>query len=292
MELNKYYLLLDLAETKNITKTAERLGYSQPGVSHILKNMEKEMGFPLVIREKYGVMLTTAAELLLPQIRDIITATEKLEQTIYAINGLEYGRITIGTYSSIAIHLLPKLLSRFHEEHPDLDIYIKEGGADSILEWMADSTIDFAFLSRPYTKEMEFIPFGNDPLLAVLPLDYPLESDQREFDIKCYENQNFIISAVGNDIDVHNALEQSGVHPKFHYSVLDDHSILSMVENHLGISILSKLIARGYEDTVTLLPLQPYYARELGIGMRSYDNLSPAAKTFVDFAKKNLRLSD
>lgn len=292
MELNKYYLLLDLAETKNITKTAERLGYSQPGASHILKNMEKEMGFPLVVREKYGVILTTAAELLLPQIRDIITATEKLEQTIYAINGLEYGRITIGTYSSIAIHLLPKLLSRFHEEHPDVDIYIKEGGADSILEWMADNTIDFACLSHPYTKEMEFIPFGKDPLLAVLPLDYPLKEDQEEFDIKCYEDQNFIISAVGNDIDVHNALAQAGVHPKFHYSVLDDHSILSMVENHLGISILSRLIARGYEEKVKLLPLKPFYARELGIGMRAYENLSPAARIFVGFAKNNLKLPD
>ncbi len=292
MEWNKYYLLLDLAETKNITRTAERLGYSQPGVSHILKNLEKEMGFPLVIREKYGVVLTPAAELLLPQIRDIVTAGEKLEQTIYAINGLEYGKITIGTYSSISIHLLPKLLSRFREEHPDLDIYIKEGGADTILEWMADNMVDFAFLSRPYTKAMEFIPFGKDPLLATLPLDYPVHPKQEAFDITCFEDQNFIISAVGNDFDVHYALEQSGVSPKFHYSVLDDHSILSMVENHLGISILSRLIATGYEDKVKLLPLQPFYSRELGIGMRSYENLSPAARTFVDFAKENLKMPE
>jgi len=290
MEWSKFDLLLDLAETRNITKTAQRLGYSQPGASHILKNLEKDMGFPLIVREKYGVTLTPAAELLLPKIRDIVSAGEKLEQMIYAINGLEYGKITIGTYSSIAIHLLPKLLSRFCAKHPELNIYIKEGGADNILEWMNGNMVDFAFLSRSHTTQMEFIPFGQDPLLAVLPLDYPTGENREDFDIHLFEEQNFIISADGNDFDVHDALEQSGVRPKFQYSVLDDHSILSMVENHLGISILSRLIARGYEDKVKLLPLQPYCCRELGIGMRSYENLSPAARTFVDFARINLTL--
>ena len=291
MDLNRYRLLLNLAETRNITRTAENLGYSQPGVSHIIKGLEKEMGFPLVIREKYGVVLTPAAELLLPRIRDIVTADEKLEQTIYSINGLECGKITIGTYSSVAIHLLPRILSNFRKMHPDIDIYVREGGADNIVEWMSEKSVDFAFLSQIYVKGTEFIPFGKDPLLAVLPLDYKLQAGQEKFDIRKFEGQDFIISAIGNDFDVHHALEESDVHPRFRYSVLDDHSILSMVENHLGISILSRLIVTGYEERVKLLPLNPGSARELGIGFHAYEELSPAARTFVDYARNNLRIS-
>ena len=51
MDFQEYELLLDLAETKNITRTAERLGYSQPGASHILKKIEEELGFPVIFRK-------------------------------------------------------------------------------------------------------------------------------------------------------------------------------------------------------------------------------------------------
>ena len=44
MEINKYALFADVADTKNFTKTGERMGYTQPGVSHILKGMEAEFG--------------------------------------------------------------------------------------------------------------------------------------------------------------------------------------------------------------------------------------------------------
>lgn len=287
MELNKYELLLDLAETKNITRTAERLGYSQPGASHILKSIEKELGFPVVFREKYGVTLTPAAELLLPRIREVLVANEKLEQTIYSIKGLEYGKVTIGAYSSIAVHLLPKILLEFKEEHPGIEIDIREGGADNILDWLNNNMIDFAFFSRPYARTMDFFPFGEDPLVAVLPEDYPLDG-YRVFHMEEFENKPFIISAAGNDIDIHNALECSGISPNFHYSVLDDRTIMAMVEGHLGLSILTELIVTDTKRKIKTLPINPAYYRSLGVGMRSYDNLSPAAKKFVDYARNHM----
>lgn len=287
MDRNKYEILLDLAETGNMTRTAEKYGYSQPGISHILKNMEKELGFPMVIRGKHGVQLTQGAQSLLPRIREVMAANEKLEQTIYSIKGLEFGKVTIGTYSSVAIHLLPKLLRDFRREHPNLEIDIREGGADNIIEWIQNGIVDFAYLSRPYTSKMEFFPYGKDRLVAALPLDYQV-IDEEGFDMEQFENKPFIISAAGNDIDIHNALKCSGITPNFHFSVLDDYTIMSMVENHLGISILTELIAAGQEHRIKLIPIRPAYFRELGIGMKSFEKLSPAAKTFVRFSEQNI----
>lgn len=283
MDFNHYEVLLNLAETKNITRTAELLGYSQPGVSHILKNIEKELGFPVVFREKYGVTLTKDAELLLPHIREVMATNEKLQQTIASIQGLEYGRVTIGAYSSVAIHLLPQILREFKKAHPGIEIDIREGGADSILEWLDNNMIDFAFISRPYARTLEFLSYGKDPLLAVLPENYVVEDEER-FPMEEFEGKPFIISAYGNDFDIHNALECSGIMPNFHYSVLDDHTILSMVENRLGLSILTKLISVGSSYKVKLVPVYPEYYRDMGIGMKNYKKLSPAAKTFVDYA--------
>ncbi len=47
MDINKYALFADVAETLNFTKSGEHMGYTQSGVSHILKTMETELGFPV-----------------------------------------------------------------------------------------------------------------------------------------------------------------------------------------------------------------------------------------------------
>ena len=101
MEINKYALFADVADTKNFTKTGERMGYTQPGVSHILKGMEAEFGFPLFIRTKQGVIPTTNAETILPLVRQLLSINEQLEQTISSLNGLTTGRLTIASFASI-----------------------------------------------------------------------------------------------------------------------------------------------------------------------------------------------
>lgn len=287
MDFNQYEVLLSLSETKNITRTADLLGYSQPGVSHIIKNMEKELGFPVIIREKYGVILTPAAELLVPAMREVMATDEKLQQIIYSIKGIEYGHITIGAYSSVAIHLLPPILHEFKREHPDIEIDIREGGADRILEWMDNNMIDFAFISRPYARAMDFISYAKDPLVAVLPEEY-IVSDESKFDIEDFEGKPFVISAEGNDFDIHNALECSGISVNTSYSVLDDQTILSMVENKLGLSILTRLICVRGNYKVKCIPINPAYYRDMGIGMKNFKKLSPTAKNFVKYALSRL----
>ena len=52
MDIKKYELFVDVAETGSFTKSAERIGYTQSGVSHVLKSLESEIGFNLFIRSK------------------------------------------------------------------------------------------------------------------------------------------------------------------------------------------------------------------------------------------------
>lgn len=289
MDINKYRIFVDVAETKNFTKSGERFGYSQSGVSHILKNLETDLGFPLFTRTKYGVTLTENAKNLLPLVRSILTETEKLEQTIHAIQGLEIGKLTIGSYSSISTYCLPPIIAAFHQMHPHIDIFLKEGGADDILQWIDTNVVDLGFFSLPRQRRLDWIPLGKDPLMAVLPKDYPLHN-KKAFPIEQFEKKPFIISAVGTDYDIHYALESCNVHPDSKYSSMDDHAIISMVIHHLGISILPNLMLTDFKKRLNILPLNPFYERDLGIGMRSYQTLSPAAKLFADFAKEHFCL--
>ncbi|MGN0202903.1 MAG: LysR family transcriptional regulator [Coprococcus sp.] len=287
MDIKKCSLFADVAETENFTKSGERLGYTQSGVSHILKSLESEVGFPLFIRTKQGVKLTSNAEQILPTVRSLLAMHENLEQIINEINGLETGQLTIATFSSISIHWLPKIIHRFKEIYPNINIKLMEGGTDDIVEWVEADLADFGFVSQRQINLLEFIPLCEDPLMAVLPTDYPIP-DSSAFKISDFKDQNFIISAMGTDYDIHYALNTSGVEPNILFSSKDDHAIISMISNKLGISILPKLVIRNFENQISSYPLDPYFHRTLGIAVKSRENMSPAAIKFLNLTKEML----
>lgn len=287
MDIKKFQLFVDVAETKNFTRSGERMGYTQSGVSHILKSLETEMGFPLFVRNKQGVRLTKNAEAILPLVRALLSRYEILEQTVNNLNGLETGRLVIATYSSISVNWMPPIIYRFQEVYPGIDISLMEGGADDIVGWLNDDIADFGFVSHRNMESLEWISLCEDPLVAVLPKDYPPPA-KGTFPIKEFEGKCFIISAMGTDYDIHYALEASGVRPDMRFSTTDDHTIIAMVANKLGISILPQLMLYNYEDQVSSYLLEPYFSRDLGIAVKSRANMSPAAAKFLEITKQIL----
>jgi DNA-binding transcriptional LysR family regulator len=283
MDIKKLQLFADVAETENFTKTGDRMGYTQSGVSHLLKSLEDELGFSLFIRSKQGVKLTDNAKRILPSVRTLLAMSEHLEQSIDEINGLETGQLTIATFSSISIHWLPKIIHVFQQHHPNINIKLIEGGTDDIVNWISSDIADFGFLSYRQTKGLDWISLYEDPLVAVVPMDYPAP-EGGIFPICDFENQDFIISAMGTDYDVHYALDTSGITPNICFSSTDDHTIISMISNELGISILPQLVLRNFESLVSFYPLEPFYSRTLGVAMKSKEDLSPAAKKFLKLA--------
>lgn len=285
MDIKKLELLADVAETLNFTKTGERTGYTQSGVSHVLKGLESELGFPLFIRTKKGVVLTSYAETILPYIKELLHTNEKLEQTISALKGMAYGHLTIGTFASISIHWLPPIIRRFREKYPNIAIKLKEGGAHDIETWIEQGIVDIGFFSRRPESQLEWIPLLEDPMMAVLPQDPSLDN-MDSFPIRQFSNHPYIMHEEGFDYDVDDILKHAGVTPQIHFTSMNDHVIISMVSNHLGISLMPKLMLKGYEDIVTILPIDPPSSRHLGIGMVSQTLLTPAAKEFIRFVEK------
>ncbi len=280
MDIKKLLLFADVAETENFTKTGDRMGYTQSGVSHLLKSLEDEMGFPLFIRSKQGVKLTKNAQMILPGVRSMLAMNERLEQTINDINGLEKGQLVIATFSSISIHWLPRIIHAYQQDHPNIRIKMMEGGTDDIVNWIESDLVDFGFVSQRNTGSLDWLTLCEDPLFAVVPRDYPAP-ENGSFPMKDFEGQDFIISAMGTDYDVHYALDNSGVGPAIDFTSKDDHAIISMIENKLGISILPGLTLRGFESRIAAYPLKPFYSRTLGVAMKSKKGLTPAAVKFL-----------
>ena len=113
MDISKLALLCDIADTKNLTASAERMGYTQSGVSHAISKLETELGISMLKRTKRGVELTSDGEMLMPYIRLVISHYNRMDEIVDSILGLQRGSICIGTYCSVASQWLPPIIQQF-----------------------------------------------------------------------------------------------------------------------------------------------------------------------------------
>ena len=95
METKKWEALLTAVELGSFTRAAERLGYTQSGLTHMMHALEKEVGFPLLIRDRSGVRLTAPAEQLVPAIRDFHQVRKRLESQISLVGNTKRESIRV-----------------------------------------------------------------------------------------------------------------------------------------------------------------------------------------------------
>ncbi|MCB2294775.1 LysR family transcriptional regulator [Clostridium algoriphilum] len=284
MESNKVKALLIAVHMGSFTKAAEKLGYTQSGLTHMMNSLEKEIGFQLLQRGRFGVSLTSDGQRLLPMLREFLKWDTKIRSEIVLINKQKKGNIRIGAYSSISKHWLPTIVRDFQKLHPDVNFEIKVGGMDEIYAWLNNCEVELCFVSSYAKYNYEFITLKDDQYMAVLPEGYPLES-AIQFPIEKVDGVTFIMPSFGTDNDVQVVLDEFNIKPFVKTTSVDDSAVLSMVAHGLGVSILSELVLRGHNENVITVPLQPASYRQLGIAMRSFKEATPMAKKFIALAK-------
>lgn len=287
MELNRYELFLDVATTKNFTKSGIRMGYTQPGVSHVLKSMEAELGFPLFVRNKHGVDLTPEAERILPLVRDLLEINRKLNQVVGTIKEQGEGHLTIATLASISHHWLPKIIKAFREAYPAVSIELIVGNPKELYACLEKRKADFAFLSKTAVGDMQWIPLYEDPMYALIPDDYDI-TNMNDFPLHEFENKPFLLPVRDVYTDLPDLLVHHDIHPDILCSSIDDLSIMNMVANGLGFSIMPQLSIQDVKEPIKALPITPLLARELGIAYCSTDQLSTHAQAFIEITQNIL----
>jgi len=285
MDITKYEVLLRAADCGSLTRAAEEMGYTQSGISHMMKSLENEFGFPVLVRRRSGVSLTHGGETILPFLRTIVNANNHLNQNVSQLNGLDIGTINIGAFSSISISWLPHIIDEFHRDYPNITLNIIEGSAHTLEQLFDENRLDIAFLSFQPHMRFDWFPLKQDPLMAVLPPDHPCANLER-FPISAFQNDPFVIPGMGKDYDVMRVLKEADIHPACPFSTVDDYAAIAMVEKGLCVSLCPFMLLQGHPSKVATLELDPPQFRTLGIVAPSFDFLSPAAKKFVSYAKR------
>ena len=285
MDTKKWEALLTAVEAGSFTKAAERLGYTQSGLTHMMHALERETGIPLLVRDRYGVRLTEAAEQLLPAIQDFQQAARRLENQISLVGSTRKESIRVAAYSSICMHWLPAIVSKFRRDFPDISVDIRMGNVDEMYSWLREDKVDLSFVSNQRREGFSFIPLWDDPLLAILPPDYPI-GRRSAFPVGEFEGREFLMPSLGFDYDILPIFRQAGVSPDIRDTSVDDASVISMVELGLGYSILSDLILQGRRDNILALPLEPFASRSLGIAVHPHKQTNSLIAQLIDCSRE------
>lgn len=136
MSLSKYEVFVTVIESGSLTRAGEILGLTQSAISHALASLEREFGFSILTRGRSGISLTSNGERLLPYMREMLRAQERMKQEVHAINGMEVGTVRIGTFTSVSTQWLPGILKRFQDQYPAIEVKLLEGYYDGIESWI------------------------------------------------------------------------------------------------------------------------------------------------------------
>ena len=285
MNIRKYEAFVRAVELGSLSKAAEELGYTQSGISHMMQSLEEEVGFSLMVRTSSGIQANSEGEMLLPVIRQLLNTNESLEQYIAKIKGADTGRIRIAAYPSVATYWLPGIIRDFQKDYPHVEIQIIEGGSDTIEEIMANRQAELCLYAGGEGKGFEWLPLRRDRLRALVPPDHPL-SRESAVPLEALLNEEFIMPMPGYDGEVRFILDKLPRWPHILSSACSDYSIINMVAEGLGVSILPDLQLENYSHKAVALPMEPPQERTLGLGVPQMKTASPVTRNFIQYVKR------
>lgn len=279
--ITRYKVFLSVVETGNFTKTAEVFGYTQSAVSQIIKSLENEWNITLFGRTSHGIYLTSDGKAMVPYTKRLCEDYDRLLDRSSAIHNLEGVTIRIGAFASVSANFLPFVIKNFKEKYPSVQFKLLQADYETIKKWINEGIVDFGFLTVDVAETLPNIPFLQDEMVMILPKNHPGVKKEK-IELEDFKNDSFIFLDQGKKSEPMEYFLRAGIEPKQEYRVYDDYTIMNMVEQGLGVSILPKLVLYRHHQNIELRSLTPPIYRKMCMAYRD-DTVSVAAKIFMDF---------
>lgn len=281
MTLGQLQVFIAVAETRHFTRAAEMLGFTQSAVSQMIRSLEDDLGVPLFHRSRNGVAPTSIGERMLQHAREILRLTSYMKEEASAARGVETGTLRIGSIHSVSNKILPGLIGSFRKRFPQVEIVLFEGEYEEVNSWINSSVVDVCFTTSP-EKDMTSFPLTRDEMMVFVPEEHPLK-DEPFLSFSHIKNNCFIMP---KDDCIKKLLRDNGLQSNVTFEVRDASTILAMVQEWVGVTILPQLYIPEVLPKVISIPLHPKITRELVIAIRNSQCVSPMAAEFILYSQR------
>ncbi len=275
MNLYQLNYFRTLAKLQHCTKAATNLCITQPSLSHSISALESEIGVPLFEKQGRNIVLTEQGRVFLTYVEKALSEIETGINKVREFSADTEGKINIGFIYTLSAHFIPNLVGQFKKDNQNLNVefLLREGTTlnectHGLVRDLKAGNLDLIFVSLiPKDTDVEFIPLGEQKLVAILPYDSPLAS-QESVDLKELEPYKLIhySDKPGLKQEINRLFLKVNLIPKVACEVENEISMSGLVVANVGIAIApDSPIFHNFP--LKVLPIRnPVYTRMIYLG--------------------------
>jgi len=281
-----------VARLLSFTKAAEALHMTQPAVTFQVRQLEEHFDTRLFDRTHNRVTLTDVGQVVYEISERIFELYDEMDRRVKEMTGEVGGSLNIGASMTIAENMLPALLGKFRQKHPDLSIRLKVGNTESIVSMVEHNVVDLAIVEGSITnKNLLVETCRRDELVVIMPPDHELAGNE-SLDIDQLMPYAFICREEGSGTRevVLTYLSDHG-YPEGWDVCMElgsPEAIKGAVEAGMGLSIMSSAgISKELKlGLLTAVPLKPRLYREFSFVRQRHKFRLPAMEELLDFSRE------
>ena len=284
MNLSQLQILVALVETGSFTEAAFAIDITQSAVSHALAALEDELGVTLVERDRRGVIaLTAVGQTILLHAREILTHAETIRQEAATVQGQLAGKLRLGSIQAVSPRLLAGAIAHFQQQYPEVKVVLFEGTGPEVYEWICTDIVDIGFIHYPLDN-VESTLIATDEMNVFVPEGHRLLL-REDVTLKELRAERFIMPKLGCDFIDLLGHQPSGDGPHIQYKASDSTTILAMIREGLGVTLLPRMMLPEKLEGVHALALNPPHPLKFGLAVKAQATASPTAKLFIQVAQ-------
>jgi len=289
VNISQLETLVTISKTLSFRKAGEMLNLTQPAVSAQIKSLEDEFKAILVDRN-HPVALTDRGQVFLEHAEQILAIVEQLKQKLTDLNQVPQGHIVLGTTSSIAIQILPRVLSYFQNQYPLIKTSILSMSSTQVLSSVENGAVDIGIgylTDRSLQVETSILYY--DTFQFVVAPQHPLAGAKR-ITIGMLKDVPLILlspDTLGRRF-TDRVLREYGIEPNIVMELGSSEEVKRMVELNLGAAVVSKLsvaeeVRRGTLKMIPVTELE--VSHPVGVMTKSGRYVNSAMRQFLNDLK-------
>lgn len=286
MDIKHLHYFVTVCDQLSYSKAAQKLHISQPSLSNAIKNLEQEVGSPLLERNTRKMELTDAGKILYQKSLLLLSQMNMLKKEMEEVKLTGSGDLIIGIIESVK-HWIPKVIRGYQRRFPSINIKLIEvlsGKAvkESLRKYHTHLLITNQFIDE---EDIESFPLYDERLMLVLHKDHPL-AEKELVRLKDLTREPFIISTEGFQTreDILTAFSFEQVHPQIKFEIERFETALTLVRENLGVTIIPENYLSGSTDASLVRKTidSPALERTVYLAYMKSRYLAPAVQAFLE----------
>jgi DNA-binding transcriptional LysR family regulator len=260
LDVKRLMVLREVAQQGSFSAAADALSYTQSAISQQIAALERETATSLVDRGARGIRLTDAGEALVRHADAILTRISDAEAELEAIAGLRGGRVRVASFATAGSTFVPHAIATFHEQHPAVEISLKEADPEESVPSLKAGKLDIAILFEPHgagdLTDVEKVHLLEDPMSVVLPENHPLAS-KAKVKLKDLEGEAWVQTTASCPcgLIVADHCRAAGFEPRVAFESDDYLTVQGLVAAGVGVALIPSLGLAAYRPDVAIRPL-------------------------------------